>query len=97
MATAEQRLVTARLRDYPDDSWTLDRARATGGYDAARRAVTEIGADDLIELALELVPRKVLVEALRVLAADRRHLFDLQHHPRGRPRYETLATIPLAQ
>src|SRR5688500_9621749 len=50
MATTEQRLVTGRLRDHPDDSWTLDRVRATGGYEAARRAVTEISADDLIEL-----------------------------------------------
>src|SRR5688500_9563351 len=50
MATTEQRLVTGRLRDHPDDSWTLDRVRATGGYEAARRAVTEISADDTIEL-----------------------------------------------
>ena len=50
MATAEVRLVTGRLRDHSDDSWTMDRALATGAYDAAKRAVTEIAADDLIEL-----------------------------------------------
>lgn len=50
MTIAEQRLVTGRLREYPEDSWTLERARATDAYSAARRAVTEISADDLIEL-----------------------------------------------
>jgi NADH-quinone oxidoreductase subunit F len=50
MAVAEERLVTGRLREHPDDSWTLDRARATGAYEAAKRAINEISADDLIEL-----------------------------------------------
>ena len=50
MATTEQRLVTQRLREHPEDSWTLQRARESGAYDAARKAVTEISADDVIEL-----------------------------------------------
>jgi NADH-quinone oxidoreductase subunit F len=50
MAASEVRLVTERLREHPADSWTLDRARATGGYEAAKRAVTGITPDDLIEL-----------------------------------------------
>ena len=50
MATSEVRLVTGRLRDHADDSWTLDRALATGGYEAARKAVTDISPDDTIEL-----------------------------------------------
>jgi len=50
MAAAEVRLVTERLREHPEDSWTLERARATGGYEAARRAISEFSPDDTIEL-----------------------------------------------
>ncbi len=50
MAIAEKRLVTERLRKHGEDSWTLDRALDTGGYEAAKRAVTEISPDDTIEL-----------------------------------------------
>ena len=50
MAITEQRLVTGRMREHTDDSWTLERARATGAYEAAKRAVTDISPDDLIEL-----------------------------------------------
>jgi NADH-quinone oxidoreductase subunit F len=35
----EMRIVTARLHDHPDDSWTIDRYLATGGYEALRKAV----------------------------------------------------------
>jgi NADH-quinone oxidoreductase subunit F len=36
----ETRIVTKRLRDYPDDSWTIDRYLQTGGYEALRKALT---------------------------------------------------------
>jgi NADH-quinone oxidoreductase subunit F len=37
---AETRIVTKRLRDFPEDSWTIDRYLATGGYDMLRQALT---------------------------------------------------------
>jgi NADH-quinone oxidoreductase subunit F len=37
---SETRIVTKRLREHPDDSWTLDRYLATGGYEMLRRALT---------------------------------------------------------
>jgi len=40
MAVTETRIVTQRLRDFPDDSWTIDRYLATGGYEQLRRALT---------------------------------------------------------
>jgi NADH-quinone oxidoreductase subunit F len=36
---AETLIVTKRLREHPDDSWTLARARQTGGYGALRKAL----------------------------------------------------------
>jgi NADH-quinone oxidoreductase subunit F len=33
-------VVTARLHDRPDDSWTIDAALATGAYDGLRKALT---------------------------------------------------------
>ncbi len=35
----ETRIVTERLRDRPDDSWTIETALATGAYDALRKAL----------------------------------------------------------
>jgi NADH-quinone oxidoreductase subunit F len=35
----ETRIVTKRLRDYPEDSWTIERYLATGGYDSLRKAL----------------------------------------------------------
>ena len=32
----ERRIVTKRLHDRPDDSWTIDGALATGAYDVLR-------------------------------------------------------------
>lgn len=40
MAVNETRIVTQRLREFPDDSWTMDRYLATGGYEQLRRALT---------------------------------------------------------
>ncbi len=50
IAAEEVRVVTRRLREYPDDSWTIERALADDAYEGARRAVTELSPDDLIEL-----------------------------------------------
>jgi NADH-quinone oxidoreductase subunit F len=50
MATAEARLVTRRLREHPEDSWTLERALDTGAYESARKAVTTMTPDETIEL-----------------------------------------------
>ncbi|MGH8991509.1 MAG: NADH-quinone oxidoreductase subunit NuoF [Acidimicrobiia bacterium] len=36
----ETRIITKRLRDFPDDSWTLERFRQTGGYEALRKALS---------------------------------------------------------
>jgi NADH-quinone oxidoreductase subunit F len=41
----EHRLITARLRDHPDDSWTYDRYVATGGYRVLRTALGMDPAD----------------------------------------------------
>lgn len=50
MAAAEVRVVTRRLREYPNDSWTMGRALGDRAYEGARKAVTQLSADDLIEL-----------------------------------------------
>ena len=39
MTATETRLVTARLRDRPQDSWTIDGFLASGGYTALRQAL----------------------------------------------------------
>ena len=46
----ETRVVTRRLREFPDDSWAIDRATDDGAYEAARRVVTDMAPDALIEL-----------------------------------------------
>ena len=46
----EVRVVMRRLREHPEDSWTMSRALDDNGYQAARKAVTSLGSDDLIEL-----------------------------------------------
>src|SRR5262249_56498676 len=35
----ETRVVTKRLRDHPQDSWSIERCLATGGYDMLRKAL----------------------------------------------------------
>ena len=40
MAAKETRIVTQRLREFTEDSWTMDRYLATGGYEQLRRALT---------------------------------------------------------
>ena len=46
----EGRMVTRRLREFPEDSWTMNRVLADDGYEGARKAVTSLASDDLIEL-----------------------------------------------
>jgi NADH-quinone oxidoreductase subunit F len=38
---AETRIVTRRLRERPDDSWTIEGALASGAYDVLRRVLAE--------------------------------------------------------
>lgn len=47
---SEMWMVNKRLREFPDDSWTLDRALATGTYGGARKALAELTPDETIEL-----------------------------------------------
>ena len=46
----EVRVVTRRLRERPFDSWKLDTVLEYGAYESARRAVTSMSPDDVIEL-----------------------------------------------
>lgn len=47
---SETLMVMKRLRENPDDSWTIDRYLDTGGYEAARSAVTGMTPPELIDL-----------------------------------------------
>jgi NADH-quinone oxidoreductase subunit F len=49
----EVRLVTGRMREYPDDSWTLSRVLDTDGYDAARQMIKKMTPDETIEIVKE--------------------------------------------
>ena len=49
----ETRIVTRRLREFGNDSWTMDRALEDGAYEAARKAVTSMTPDEVIELVKE--------------------------------------------
>ena len=46
----EVRVVTRRLRERPYDSWKLDTVLEYGAYESARRAITSMSPDDVIEL-----------------------------------------------
>jgi NADH-quinone oxidoreductase subunit F len=46
----ETRVVTRRLREFPDDSWTIDRALNDDGYAAARAAVTTMTPEEVTEV-----------------------------------------------
>lgn len=50
MAPRETLMVTKRLREFPDDSWTIQRYLDTDGYAAARKVVTQMTPDETIEL-----------------------------------------------
>ena len=43
-------MVTRRLRERPFDSWKLDTVLEYGAYESARRAVTSMSPDDVVEL-----------------------------------------------
>lgn len=49
-ADGETRIVTRRLRAFPEGSWTLERALDDGAYESARTAVTTLAPDETIEL-----------------------------------------------
>jgi NADH-quinone oxidoreductase subunit F len=40
VAATETRIVTKRLREHPEESWMLERARQTGAYEALRKALS---------------------------------------------------------
>lgn len=46
----ETRVVSKRFREHADDSFTIDRYLATGGYEGLRRALGEYTPDELVEL-----------------------------------------------
>ena len=45
----ETRVVTRRMREFPDDSWTMKRVLEDGGYEAARKAVTTMTPEETTE------------------------------------------------
>jgi NADH-quinone oxidoreductase subunit F len=46
----EVRIVTRRLREFPRDSWKIERVLADGGYGAARNAITSIAPEEVTEI-----------------------------------------------
>jgi NADH-quinone oxidoreductase subunit F len=38
------------MREFPEDSWTMDRVLDDGGYESAKRAITTMLPDELIDL-----------------------------------------------
>ena len=52
MAAGETRIITKRMHDRPDDSWTIDAAVATGSYDGLRKALTMSGDHGWITIAV---------------------------------------------
>jgi len=47
----ETRLITRRLREFPDDSWTIERALDDGAYETLRKVVTQMTPDEVIQTA----------------------------------------------
>ncbi len=45
----ETRIVTKRLHDRPDDSWTIDGAIASGAYESLRAVLAKADAADVQE------------------------------------------------
>jgi len=48
--TAAAAVVTRRYAEHPDDSFGIDRALATGGYESLAKAVTTMTPDEVVEL-----------------------------------------------
>ncbi|HEX9315477.1 MAG TPA: hypothetical protein VGA71_08745, partial [Actinomycetota bacterium] len=42
--------ITRRYQDHPGDSFTLERARATGAYESLKKAIATMTPDALVEL-----------------------------------------------
>jgi NADH-quinone oxidoreductase subunit F len=49
----ETKLVTRRLREFPEDSWTIARALKDKAYRASKKAVTKMAPDATIKLVTE--------------------------------------------
>ena len=47
----ETRLITRRLREFPEDSWKIERAVADGAYETLRKVVTGMTPDEVIDEA----------------------------------------------
>jgi NADH-quinone oxidoreductase subunit F len=45
-----ERVVTKRFTEYPEDSFTIERYLATGGYEGLRKALGEHTPEDLVEM-----------------------------------------------
>jgi NADH-quinone oxidoreductase subunit F len=43
-------MVNRRLREHPNDSWTIDRAVEDGAYEGLKKALSELTPDETIEL-----------------------------------------------
>jgi NADH-quinone oxidoreductase subunit F len=43
-------MVNKRLREWPENSWTLDRALDDGAYDGLKKALNELTPDETVEL-----------------------------------------------
>ena len=50
---AETRVVMKRLREFPQDSWKVERALDDGAYESARKAVTTMSPEDVTEVVKE--------------------------------------------
>jgi len=49
MISEERRIVTKRLHERPDDSWTIDGARASGAYETLREVLAKGDPADVQE------------------------------------------------
>ncbi len=49
-ADGEVRVVTRRMREFPEDSWTTERALDDGAYRAAEKAITTMTPDEVVDL-----------------------------------------------
>ena len=50
LTSREATFITRRYQDYPGDSFTLERARATGAYESLKKAIATMTPDGLVEL-----------------------------------------------
>jgi NADH-quinone oxidoreductase subunit F len=50
LTSREATFITRRYQDYPGDSFTLERARATGAYESLKKAIATMTPDGLVDL-----------------------------------------------